>query len=267
MSKCLFRFISASLLATVLLTFYATNMARATDDAPIPLLVFNRPPYYILDHGKPAGGFLLDITLAVFNRTGIPYIVQEVPPSRIMASFQAKPFKSCATGWLKTPQRETFARFSAPVYTNKALIAVVNNNIPLQNNSMTLEALLKTGLTWGLSSGYSYGNTIDAAFAVYPGHKTHRFSDPQAMLRLLSKQRLDAILIEPEELAWRMSQEPGLAGSIRVLPLTDAPPSFTRHIMCSNAVDPAIMNRINAALMEYMDTDEYRRLIDSATHP
>jgi polar amino acid transport system substrate-binding protein len=267
MSKCLLRFISASLLAAVLLTLFATNITQATDDAPISLLVFNRPPYYILDHGKPAGGFLLDIALAVLKRADIPYTVRELPPGRIMAILEKKTANTCAVGWLRTPQRETFARFSPPIYSNKSLIAVVNNNVQLEEDNVTLKALLNKNLVWGLNSGYSYGNTIDTAFAAYQSHKIHHSSDPHSMLQLLAKQRLDIILIEPEELAWRIQQEPELAVSIRVVPLADAPPSFTRHIMCSNAVDPAIMNRINAALLGYMGTDEYRRLIDSATHP
>jgi polar amino acid transport system substrate-binding protein len=254
-------------MATVLLTFYATSMARATDDVPIHLLVFNRPPYFIMDQGKPAGGFLLDIALAVFDRAGVPHIVREMPPGRIGATLQIKSARACTVGWLKTPQRETLARFSPPIYSNKAMIAVVHDSSNLTNDNTSLEALLKTDLTWGLRSGFSYGHTIDAAFAAYPEHKIHRFSDPHSMLRLLAKKRLDVVLIAPEELAWLRNQEPGLVVSLRTLPLADAPPSFTRHIVCGTAVNPAVMDRINAALMEYMDTDEYRRLIDSASQP
>jgi polar amino acid transport system substrate-binding protein len=265
MPPVLLRAIAASLAALTLLVFAITGECRAEESSPLTVFVFDRPPYYQLDQGKPAGGFLLDIALAILDRAGLPYKVQELPPSRILATFQAKTVPACAVGWLRTPQREALAWFSPPIYRNKALGAAVNANARPYPQTTTLDALLRTGLIWGLREGFSYGSTIDEAFAAYPASKLHRFSNPQHMLHLLARQRLEAVLIEPEELAWLLRQEPNLAESIRLLPLADAPASVTRHIMCSAAVAPAVLDRINAAIEAYVGTEAYRRQSDFAS--
>lgn len=245
MKKCLLRAVSASLLAAQCLT------AQAARGEPLTLLVFDRPPYYRLENSRPAGGFLLILTQSVLHRAGVDYVLREMPPGRILATFEFQDVNACAIGWLDIPGRQHFARFSSPLYLNRSLGAVISAyRAESAAKELRLTQLLEKNWNWGLRLGFSYGPAIDAAFAGLPEDRVTRFSDSAIMLRLLAKGRLDAVLIEPEELAWLLGQEPALAEDLSFLRLTDAPPPATRHLMCDATVSPAVMARINAAIDE-----------------
>lgn len=268
MPKCLLRAIRASLAAAVLAALCAPDLALAGTDTPLPLLVFNRPPYYSLQNGKPAGGFLLDIALAVLDRAGIVPVVREMPPSRILMAIRTTDADACAVGWVKTPEREKAVWFSLPLYHNAPLgVAVTTAKVRRLPDALRLGDLQKNEWNWGLRLGFSYGPAIDAAFAALPENRVRRFSDTAQMLRLLVKGRVDALLIEPEELTWLLDREPGLAGKVRLLPLADAPPGATRHILCGPAVDPAVLSRIDAAITAYLATEAVRQGLEPSPRP
>ncbi len=260
MLSCLLRVVSTVLFAALLLAA-ATPVAGLAQDAPLTLFVFDRPPYYVLKDGAPAGGFLLDMALAVLDRAGIAHTVVEMPPGRILAAFEAREVQACSVGWLRTPERETFARFSDPIYRGNPTGLVVHaktaQSLP---PSPSLKALLGTKLAWGLREGFSYGKAIDDAFLAHPATPVRRFSDSRAMLLLIARQRLDAALVGPEEMSWLLATDPGLAESVRFLPLSDAPPALPRYIMCDRSVSPQVMERINAAIQAFAGTEDYQRL-------
>lgn len=88
--------------------------------------MFHRPPYYLLHDGKAAGGFLLQTALAVFT------VGPREFPSRcgrcrlgvLLATVTDDKSRVCAVGWLKTPEREAFARFSRSLYRNQPMATV-----------------------------------------------------------------------------------------------------------------------------------------------
>ena len=258
MPKRLLRVILSSLAALACLW---TPAPSAQETAPLTLLVFNRPPYYILDNGKAADGFLLAVALAVFERAGIPLTIREMPPSRIVASLTADKAGVCAVGWIKTPQREAFARFSRPLYHDQPMVAAVSSaRAVISDPPPSLGDLLRTEMTWGLREGFSYGKDFDQAFAQYPANRIKRFSDTLHLVELLAQGRLDALLLNPAELAWIIANHPGLGPKIRIVPLADAQPGPDRHIMCSQSVAPETMARLDAAIRDFVSTEQYRSL-------
>lgn len=257
------RFFRGIVVLLIVLLAGSACSAAQTDEEPVALLVFDRPPYYVLKEGQPAGGFLLDIALAVFSQAGIPVRAQEVPPGRILATFMARDLRACAVGWLRTPEREAYVRFSLPLYEDKPLGVVVTPEKAREFGSApTLDTLLAAGLTWGLRRGFSYGQTLDAAFKKYPGQATRLCSDTRRMVRLIAKHRLDAALIAPEELSSVLEAEPDLAEEIRFLPIVDAPSGFDRHrhIICDDSLPPALLDRIDAAIKAFRQSERYRSL-------
>ena len=92
-----------------------------------------------------------------------------------------------------------------------------------------------------------------------PKHVT-LFSDTPHMVELLAWGRLDAILIDPEELAWTLAGHPDLRQHIRLVPLADAPAGAQRSIMCSPGVTPETMARLDAAIRDFVGTERYREL-------
>ncbi|WP_428567835.1 MAG: substrate-binding periplasmic protein [Solidesulfovibrio sp. DCME] len=220
--------------------------------------MFDRPPYYRLRNGQPAGGFLLDLSLAVLDHSAIPYVVRELPAARVTATFANEVVNACGTGWFRTPEREGFARFSTPLYQDRPLVAAVNASAGACPESTTLARLLDEKKHWGLRGGFSYGPAIDARLAALPDDRIHRFNDAAAMLALVARGRLDAMLIEPEELAWLVGRHPEYAGTVCALALEDAPPGNGRHIMCDASVSPDTMARIDAAIVEFVGEDAQR---------
>lgn len=255
MKRCLLRAVSALLAAF----FCPAALAPTANAGPLTLLVFDRPPYYRLKEGQPAGGFLLILAQTVFERAGVPYTVREMPPARILTTFAAEDVEACAVGWLETPERERFARFSRPIYRSTPLGAVIRTGLAEERSSpASLPRLLQQHWNWGLRVGFSYSPAIDAAFAAAPTAHVTRFSDPAIMLRLLRNGRLDATLLEPEELVWLLSQEPQLAKNLRFVPLREAPTGVARHIMCDDAVPPQLMARLDAAIDELVGPEADR---------
>jgi uncharacterized protein (TIGR02285 family) len=232
---------------------------------PLVLFVFDRPPYYQLQNGKPADGFLLDMAQDILNQAGIPFEVREMPPSRVLATFEAREIRACALGWIRTPDRESFARFSQPIYTNKPLGVVVGREKSQSlGPSPLLEDLFAADLAWGLRQDFSHGRMLDEAFRAHPKLRLGLFSDLRTILRLIAKGRLDATLLSSEELSTHLAAEPALAAALRLLPIADGPPGFTRHLMCDHSVNPALLARIDAAIEAYRQTDRYRELARQA---
>ncbi|MHC1788803.1 substrate-binding periplasmic protein [Solidesulfovibrio sp.] len=233
----------------------------AGEASALTLLVFHRPPYYMLDNGKAAGGFLLSVALAVFELAGFPVTIREMPPSRIMATLADTKARLCAVGWIKTPERQAFARFSQPIYRNQPMAVAIRTDRPIPTEPPpSIKALLGAGLTWGLREGFSYGPPFDQAFLAVSPDRIKRFSDTPHMVGLLAQGRLDAMPIDPEELAWIIGSHPRLGPRIRLVPLADAPPGHDRCIICSQAVPPEDMARLDAAIVSFMATDTYRAL-------
>ena len=262
MPACRFRASLIVWMALVALGFGSgPGVSAHAGEQPVALLVFDRPPYYALENGQPAGGFVLDITLAVFAHAGIPVVVREMPPSRILVHIETRPSGSCAVGWLRTPEREAFARFSLPLYVDKPLGVVTSPEKARElGPAPRLKDLLAADLIWGARQGFSYGPVLDDTLHKVPAQHRSFFSDTRAMLRLVAEHRLDAMLIGPEELSAQLHADPALRKAIRFLPIADAPPGFSRHIMCDLAVDLEVMARLDAAIQEFRETERYRLL-------
>ncbi|EKO38015.1 MAG: periplasmic component of amino acid ABC-type transporter/signal transduction system [Solidesulfovibrio magneticus str. Maddingley MBC34] len=250
-----------AVLAAFALLAQALTPAAGQAQEPLSLLVFDRPPYYQLQHGQPSGGFLLTTALNVFAQAGIPVTVREMPPGRVVAMLKDGPSRACAVGWYKTTEREAFARFSEPLYRNQPTTVAVRATLPVPETcSPFLADLLAAGWHWGLREGFSYGAEYDQLLAAYP--TTKRFADTAHMVELLAKDRLDAILVEPEELAWILAAKPALRKHIRIVRLADSPLGGRRHIMCGLGVSPGEMARLDAAIESYRATPQYQGLID-----
>lgn len=218
--------------------------------APLTLLLFDRPPYYRLHDGHPAGGFLLILAQAAFDRAALDYVVQDMPPPRILATLRRNATPACAVGWFRTPEREGFARYSRPLYTDKPLGVALGTNSPACPPQASLARLLHEKYRWGLRPGFSYGPSVDAALAALPPERVHRVAEPGVLLPLLARGRLDAVLIEPEEFAWLASQDPQNAPRTRLCSLSDTPSAPTRYIICDAAVPEADLARLDAAIDE-----------------
>lgn len=235
----------------VLWALLAVPAAQAqAQEIPLAILVFHRPPYYVVENGR-FGGFLLDYTRRVMETAGIPAAFEEAPPQRIIKTLEDRDRLACAVGWFKTSAREAYAVFSEPIYIGRPMGAVVRTkDLDGLPRPATAEALLASGLRLGLRHGFSYGDWLDAAMTAHRVSVDRSVAENDQLLEMLARGRIDYTFIGPEEYDWLTAATPGLRSDTRFVPLSGSPPDTPRHIMCSKSLAPERMARINAAIRQ-----------------
>ncbi len=215
----------------------------------LTVLVFHRPPYYIVENGRPVGGILVDITRQTLTAAGIPYVLVEAPPKRILKTIEGTREYACSVGWFKTVERERFARFSDPIFVGQPMGAVMRPEL-----ATTLPAnpvigdLTGKDLRLGLRGGFSYGEWLDAELAGNRGSTDLSVTENAQLLEMIARNRIDYTVIDPEEYAWLASQNKAFQTDTTFVAIHDIPPEVPRHLMCSRCVPPEVISRINAAL-------------------
>ncbi|MEF3696675.1 substrate-binding periplasmic protein [Desulfolutivibrio sp.] len=235
-------------LLLALAVFVAAPAAMAQNE-PLTVLVFHRPPYYVVGKGRHFGGFLLDYTKNVLDAAHIPFRFAEAPPKRILKTLEEGASATCAVGWFKTAEREAYARFSDPIFTGSPMgVAVRTERIRTLPHAPTADALLRRGMRLGLRQGFSYGDWLDAKLVGHRNAADLTVAENDQLLEMIARGRIDYTFIGPEEYDWLVSKHPELRKKIRFMALGGIPPETPRHIMCGKNTPPEIVERINEAI-------------------
>jgi polar amino acid transport system substrate-binding protein len=235
-------------LLLALAVFVAAPAAMAHSE-PLTVLVFHRPPYYVVGNGHHFGGFLLDYTKTVFDAARIPFRFEEAPPKRILKTLEEGTVAACAVGWFKTAEREAYALFSDPIFTGSPMgVAVRTDILRTLPHAPTADALLWRGMRLGLRQGFSYGDWLDAKLSEHRNAADLTVAENDQLLEMIARGRIDYTFIGPEEYAWLVSKHPELQKKTRFMALGGVPPETPRHIMCGKNVPPEIITRINEAI-------------------
>lgn len=243
---------------------FGASVSPAQDNAqpPIRLYAFHRPPYYSFDGPAPAG-FLLELSKSVLEAANIPYIIQEMPPQRILEQIKSNQERACSPGWFLSPEREEFALFTDPLYVNAPMGAALRAESLYQIPARpTVKQLLRSGLILGLKSGFSYGEVLDEQLLEYKDRAYVATIDNEQFLRMIAKSRIDFAFMEPEEYSWLVQKTPELAATLRFLTPSDAPSGQSRRLMCSKALGQETLQAINTALSKVKAGEGYRRLLE-----
>jgi uncharacterized protein (TIGR02285 family) len=238
-----------SLVFASLIVWTLLALPARAQDAPLTVLVFHRPPYYVVENGPRFGGFLIDFTRKVLEMAGIPFVFEEAPPRRILKTLEDGERLVCAVGWFQTSDRDTYASFSDPIYTGRPMgIAVRTQARGQLPKDPTADALLASGMRLGLRHGFSYGNGLDAKLSAHRGATDFSVAENDQLLEMIARGRIDYTFIGPEEYDWLTAKNPDLRRDTRFVALGGMPPDTPRHIMCSKILAPERMARINAAI-------------------
>lgn len=235
----------ASLRLTLLALALLSGRALASE------LVFTypeRPPYSYTVDGK-AMGFLVDMTARIAAEAGVQPVFQEMPAARILEEVRDEKSTLCSIGWFKTPERETFALFTRPIFRDLPLVAVaLQRRRHLFAGKTTLRALAEDhSLTLGLVKAWTYGDAAGAIIAK-ASPRTTLAPDQPRQARMLAAGRFDYTLARPGELP-ELAAQAGLAPSdLLVISLSDLPAQGVRHILCGRGVPREVMERIDAAI-------------------
>ncbi|HUX41689.1 MAG TPA: transporter substrate-binding domain-containing protein [Rectinemataceae bacterium] len=223
---------------------------------------FPRPPLYTANADGSAGGFLNEIAKLVLDEAKIPYRLVEIPSARVELAVKNREY-AAGLGWFKNPEREQWANFSAPIYQDRPLVAVVNKaKAGPFGAEARIDQLLGTGLTLGTIRGFSYGSFADGAIErLHPSIES--IVGPQSsLIQMVARGRADLLLLGMEEAGYLMEHDPNMAASLKIVRISDAPAGSLRYFMFSKSVDSSVIERIDAAIEKIKGGAAYRKLID-----
>lgn len=122
----------------------------------IDLHFYARPPYMVLGADGNATGLTADPAKAAFDKAGVPFRWQHTPAKRQLVLIESGNGLDCGVGWYKTPEREKFGKFTAPLYRDKPTVAIVRKQFQPQPTTLAgvvadqaLRVVMKVGLTYG----------------------------------------------------------------------------------------------------------------------
>lgn len=207
-----------------------------------------RPPYLVQqDNGAPAG---LTGTPAqqAFARAGVAVQWKVLPTNRQILMIRENSGRYCAVGWFQTAERDTFAKFTRPVYRDQGWMVLVHSALTLDERDSLAEVLTRPGLRVMVKDKYSYGRGIDDLLARFKPAIAVSTGTTVQMLQSLGAHSVDLIFVSEEEGRYLMDNSISQSGKLRLLRLADMPKGETRHIICSRQVPDALIDKLNKAI-------------------
>lgn len=228
----------------------ALACAPAAEPSALTLHYQPRVPHSALDADGRVTGIVATPAARALERAGIAHVWQSTPAQRQLALIQHGEGLHCGIGWFRTPEREALGRFSAPLYRDQPLAALVRAGaLPEAGRAVRAADLLRDGGPRLLvKEGYSYGAHFDGLIAQAAAPVARSTAEVDALARMVAAGRADWMLASPEEVPAMHAALGAGAAPPRLLTLVDAPPGATRHLYCNRAVPAAWIERIDRAL-------------------
>ena len=221
----------------------------SASEEPIPVLIYERPPYYVRQAGGNFAGLVGAPVTKAFERAGIPFVWTTALFHTHLEEIRADDRAVCATGWFKTKEREEYARFTIPVYQDRPL-TVVGRSDNQQLWALTFEEVISQPTIKMLAQiDFSFGEEIDGMIEASGLTVRLTATGPEANLERIVSGFEDFLLISPEELSVTIDQ---VFGSEQLITRSfkDIPFGNTRHIICSKSVSEDQIRLLNKAIAE-----------------
>jgi len=213
------------------------------------VMYFNRPPYYDTIDNQ-AQGFLVEMTRQIFDTAGIRPVFTEIPPSRIISYIKSQEKPICSIGWFKNKERESFAKFSIPIYEDKPLVILtLKLKKPLFDRHQTIKDVFSDRtLTLAKVDSFSYGVIMDEWITTY-APPVHGIQSMQSLLpKLIFNNRASYMLVAPEEISVMLKEAELDENHFIALDKPDIPPGNKRYLIFSKDVDDGIIDKINQSI-------------------
>jgi polar amino acid transport system substrate-binding protein len=221
----------------------------AAADGDLIIYYHERAPYSAKQTDGSVHGITADIVTQVMSVAGVPYRWEDLPSARQMEVLKRDQAPACGLGWFKRPDRETFAKFSAAIYHDLPTIVVARAGDGRFGGTPSIDALFADkALTLLTKTGYSYGAEIDGKIAAQKPNARADASDNRIMLGMVSKARVDYMIMAEEEAKDLLSQSDFTAAGLAIYHLANPPAGEYRYLMCSKSVPDDLIARINQAI-------------------
>jgi polar amino acid transport system substrate-binding protein len=210
-------------------------------------LHFNeRPPYMVPAADGSASGLSATPARQAFAAAGIAVRWAQTPTTRQLAVIRDNEGLDCAIGWFRKPDRETFAKFSKPIYRDRPTVVLANSAFVPERRLADL--LRRSGVRVLVKDNFSYGAMIDTLLAEKRASVLGTSAENQQMVRMVAERRVDMMFAAEEEAQHLLSQAGIAPQALQVLRFDDVPSGERRHLMCSKRVPDALIERLNAAI-------------------
>lgn len=213
----------------------------------IDLHYYVRPPYMVKNGEAGASGLTADPSKAAFDRAGVRFRWQHTPAKRQLVVIENGSGLDCGVGWYKTPEREKFGKFTAPLYRDKPTVALVRQGfLP---HAVTLAGVVADPkVRVVMKFGLTYGQDVIGIMARAKAHVQTATTEQSDLARMVASGRAD-FMFSPQEEADMLVTDVAREGErLRVLSFSDVHEGATRHILCSKRVSDETMEKLNAAL-------------------
>ena len=226
----------------------------AGNSTELHVVYLERPPYYWTENGQPRG-FLLALTRQILDRAGIQASFSQQPPNRIMEEIRNDRAPICSIGWFKTPERETFASFSLPIYRDRPLVLLTTaDRAHLFSRHKTLrDVFADHSLVIAQVASFSYGEAVDRMQKEIVVRSLTVSSSQKVLPKLILQGRASYMLVAPEEVPTLLRLAEVDADRFTVLTMEDIPAGDLRYLIFSEAVPETARERIDAAIADLTD--------------
>ena len=216
------------------------------------LYYFERSPYSVTDSDGGVRGLVATPAVNAFERAGIPFQWKKMPFKRQLVVIKLDKKRACGIGWLKNPERASFARFTDVVYQDRPTVIVSKNGNKALELHRDLKSLIKDKeIRLLVKNGFSYGAYIDALInRLNPPIVSVVTSNNLQMLQMIRSDRADYLFMSEEEAKHIILSAGYELSQFRLLHFDDMPESNRRYIACSRQVSPKILHRLNRALKD-----------------
>nr|WP_254448085.1 transporter substrate-binding domain-containing protein [Ruegeria arenilitoris] len=227
--------------------FFAILPNALSAEEPVPVLIYDRPPYYERQDDGTFSGLVATPIQQAFQDAGIPFSWTTALFHTHLEVIRSDEHPICAAGWFQTEEREEYARFTSPIYQDQPLIVVGRSDNP-QIWVATFEELISQEKVEMLAPiGFSFGSEIDQKIQKSQDIVRQVATDSLRNLKRIINGFEDFTLMPPEEYSYLINQ---LKGSESLLQrnFPDIPPGNTRHIICSKSFPVERIQLLNDAI-------------------
>jgi polar amino acid transport system substrate-binding protein len=241
--------VSVFVFVVSLLSIVLTGASLASAENHVSILYINYPPYYVNEGDEPKG-VLISKVKNLMEKAEFKADFSCYPSKRILDAIRHGE-KVASIGWFKTKERESYARFSLPIYTNKAVGVFALDEVGKKLSVFSsLKSIMESRqFKLGLISGHSEGKYIDELVTLHPAQVSMVNGCQVQLLKMLKARRFDFILLPPEEVD-TLTKEARFDKKYVLLEMDDIPEGNKRYIIYSKSIPQELIDKVNDAILE-----------------
>jgi len=227
---------------------------KAEKTTPIYLYYDDHPPYLKTGHN---GVYGLTATAAAeaFKAAELNFKWMRTAVNEQFPLLKKNESKDCLIGSTSIlTQREKYARFTYPIYTNKPQVALSRKDNPIKAD--TLDELFSDNKKVMLvKEAYSYGQYVDQMVKKNKPRRLMLAIDTAEMLLALDRRKADYMLISPEKIEKMFEKAELNLDDFDVHQLSDIPSGEQHNILCSMKVSDETIQKLNQSIQKQVNLD------------